>query len=257
MNDGRVFVTPLGDGAWWRVTFGGTQGNILDAATMAALTETFQDAQRHPHLKAIVLEGAGPHFSFGASVQEHLPDRVEAMLGQFRDLVIAVLESSTVVLAAVRGQCLGGGLELATLAHRIFAHTGAALGQPEITLGVFAPAASVLLPLRMRRAHAEDLCLTGRIVMAEEAAKMGLVDAVVAHDPADAALEWATQHLGGKSARSLRLAVQAVRSELISRVSTQLPIVERLYLQELMTSADALEGLRAFLDKRPARWTDA
>ena len=252
-----VTVETLDDGAWWRLTFGGSKGNILDGRVMAALTEQFREARRQPALKAIVIQGAGDHFSFGASVQEHLPDHVEAMLATFRELIEAALDSSMVILAAVRGQCLGGGLELATVAHRIFAHTSAKLGQPEIMLGVFAPAASVLLPMRMRRADAEDLCLTGRLVSAQDASRMGLVDEVVDHDPAEAALAWARAHFSAKSASSLRFAVQAVRQDFVARVKAQLLNVEHLYLRELMSSADAVEGLNAFLEKRPARWTNA
>ncbi len=161
-----------------------------------------------------------------------------------------------VVLAAVGGQCLGGGLELVSLAHRVFARPDARFGQPEICLGVFAPAASVLLPARLCRAHAEDLCLTGRLVQAPEALALGIVDQVV-DDPSEAALEWARTHFASKSARSLRLAVRAVRGDLAGRLKTELPAVERLYLDELMKTADAVEGLRAFLDKRPPQWRNA
>ena len=252
-----VTVEKLDDGAWWRLTFGGSKGNILDGRVMAALTDRFHQALVEPSLKAIVIQGAGDHFSFGASVQEHLPDHVETMLAHFRELIEAALDSSIVILAAVRGQCLGGGLELASVAHRIFAHGSAKLGQPEIALGVFAPAASVLLPMRIKRAHAEDLCLTGRLVSAREACDMGLVDEVVDGDPTEAALAWARAHLAARSASSLRFAVEAVRQDMVARVKAQLPFVERLYLRELMTSGDAVEGLTAFLEKRPAHWTNA
>jgi len=162
-------VVPVDDGAFWRVTMGGKKGNILDTALMDALVGVFDEAKRTPALKAIVLEGAGSNFSFGASVEEHLPDQVATMLTRFGSLMYAVVESGVVLLGAVRGQCLGGGLELVSLAHRIFATSESRFGQPEIVLGVFPPAASILLPDRVGRAHAEDLCLTGRSVFAEEA----------------------------------------------------------------------------------------
>lgn len=246
----------LDHGACWRVTFGGTKGNILDRATLAELAATFTRAQTDRTLKAICLEGAGSHFSFGASVQEHLPAEVPAMLAALRGLVLDLLESGVVVLAAVRGQCLGGGLELASVCHRVFASPESRLGQPEIALGVFAPLASIVLPARVGRAHGEDLCLTGRIVPAAEAKAMGLVDEIAA-DPADAALAWARTHLLPRSASSLRLAVRAVRSDLAARIRTELPVLEALYIKELMATADAVEGLQAFLDKRPPAWRDA
>jgi len=249
-----VTVTPLDDGAIWRVTFGGSKGNILDRALMAALRGVFRDARASAPLKAICLEGAGRHFSFGASVQEHLPDQVAGMLAEIRFLVTDLLDCQVVVMAAVRGQCLGGGLELASVCHRIFASHDAMLGQPEIALGVFAPIASVVLPERIGRANAEDLCLTGRSITAAEARAMGLVDELTTDDPADVALAWARTHFSQRSAMSLRLAVKAVRAGLAAKVRNELPALEALYLHELMVTDDAAEGLRAFLDKRPPVW---
>jgi cyclohexa-1,5-dienecarbonyl-CoA hydratase len=249
-----VQVVPLDGGAYWRVTFGASRGNIIDRPLVAALRRVFVDARFARALKAIVLEGAGGHFSFGASVQEHLPEHVGAMLEGMRGLILDLLDSQVVVIAAVDGQCLGGGLELASACHRIVASASATFGQPEIALGVFAPIASILLPERIGRAAGEDLCLTGRIVTAAEAHEMGLVDAVAPADPGGAALTWARTHFASRSASSLRLAVKAVRAGLAARVRTELPALEALYLNELMTTRDATEGLRAFLDKRSPAW---
>ena len=251
-----VRVESVDDGAFWRVTFGRGAGNILDLDTMSALTEVWREARRTPALRGVCLEGAGEDFSFGASVQEHLPDRVSAMLQGIRALSLAMLESAVVITAAVRGRCLGGGLEVASVCHRIFADPMATFGQPEIALGVFAPIASVVLPGRIGRAHAEDLCLTGRLVTADEARAMGLVEEV-ATEPADAAMAWMRAWLSHRSASSLRFAVRAVRADLASRLEIELPRLEAMYVSELMATNDAGEGLKAFLEKRPARWTDS
>lgn len=251
-----VQVDSLDGGAFWRVAFGAAKGNILDRATMRALAAVFREARTVRMLKAVCLEGAGSDFSYGASVQEHLPGEVPAMLADFRGLVLDIMDSGVIVAAAVRGQCLGGGLELAGVCHRVFASADARLGQPEIALGVFAPLASIVLPARIGRAHGEDLCLTGRVISAAEARTMGLVDEIAA-DPAEAALAWARAHFAGRSASSLRLAVRAVRADLASRIRTELPALEALYVNELMTTADAVEGLTAFLDKRRPAWRDA
>ena len=249
-----VHVEPQENRAFWRVTFGVAKGNVIDRALMSSLARVFMNARSSADLKAIILEGAGGHFSFGASVQEHLPDQAQAMLAELRQLVLDVFDSRIIVLAAVQGQCLGGGLELASVCHRIFASADAKFGQPEIALGVFPPIASIVLPERISRAHAEDLCLTGRIVSADEAHRMGLVDEVTAGDPAAAALAWAQTHLSAKSASSLRFAVHALRENLASRIRTELPELETLYLRELMATPDANEGLRAFLEKRRPVW---
>lgn len=247
-----VSVTTI-DRVIWRVTFGDATGNILHAQTIEALTETFQAALKDKTLCAIVLEGHGAQFSYGSSIQEHLPDQAADMLRRFHALVQAVLDSTVVTLAAVRGACLGGGLELAALCHRIFASPDATFGQPEIRLGVFAPIASLVLRDRVGPRAADDLCLSGRTIDAAEARDLGLVDDM-ADDPADAALAYARAHLVSRSASSLRLAVRAARAGLTARLAAEWPATERLYLDELMVTADASEGLRAFLEKRAPVW---
>ena len=161
------------------------------------------------------------------------------MLGRFRRLLLrAGRQPRSPVLAAVRGQCLGGGLELVSLCHRIFATADAKLGQPEIVLGVFAPMASLVLPERIGRAHAEDLCLTGRIGRRCRGARDGPRRRGRRRRPDEAALAWARTHLLPRSASSLRYAVRAVRAGSVARGSpTELPVLERLYLDELMATA--------------------
>jgi len=254
--DAPVRVEPTDEGSFWRVVLGGSKGNILDGKAMEALRRVFEAAGRETGLRAVILEGEGKHFSFGASVQEHLPGRVAEMLASFRETLLALFDSHVTHLAAVRGQCLGGALELVTCCHRIFASPGAKLGQPEIQLGVFAPAASLLLPERIGRGPAEDLCLSGRVVGAEEAARLGLVD-VLHEEPGEAALAWARDNLLRHSAASLRFAVRAARAGLRRRLADGLEELERLYLDELMETQDALEGLESFLEKRVPAWRNA
>jgi cyclohexa-1,5-dienecarbonyl-CoA hydratase len=251
-----VRVEPLDDGAIWRVTLATPKANIIDMEKSEQLCSIFSDAGADKHLKAIVLEGEGPHFSFGASVEEHLPGKFEPMLRGFHKLFGQILDSSVTTLAAVSGQCLGGGLELAAFCHRVFASANAKLGQPEIVLGVFAPVASVALADRIGRSRAEDLCLSGRSITAEEAREIGLVDEI-ADDPSEAALFYAREHLLKHSASSLRLAVRALRGGFAERFRKDLAEAERLYMETLMSTADAVEGLEAFVEKRPPSWSDA
>jgi cyclohexa-1,5-dienecarbonyl-CoA hydratase len=256
METSSLAITQLDDGAIWRVAIGGSKGNILDEAVTQALTGLFRDAAAAPHLKAICLEGQGAHFSFGASVPEHLPPHAGAMLAAFHGAVLAMIDSAVPMLAAVRGQCLGGGLELVSLCHRVVAAHDARMAQPEIMLGVFAPVASLVLAGRVGRGAADDLCLSGRSVTADEALAMRLVDQIAA-DPAEAAMAWARTHLLPKSASSLRYAVRASRHGLRTRLAVELPAIERLYLDDLMSTADAIEGLTAFMERRPVQWSDA
>jgi cyclohexa-1,5-dienecarbonyl-CoA hydratase len=241
------------DGALLRLRLARPKANVLDGAMVAALGAALDEHGARPQLKAILLDAAGPHFSFGASVEEHLPANCAAMLQGFHKLILRVAESPVPVLVAVKGQCLGGGLELASAGHLLFAAPDARLGQPEIQLGVFAPAASCLLPMRLPRCHAEDLLLSGRAIGPEEGVRIGLVNAV-ADDPEAAALAWFDAHLAPKSASSLRHAVRAAREGFSAELRRKLAVVERAYLEDLMRSRDAVEGLEAFLAKRPARW---
>jgi cyclohexa-1,5-dienecarbonyl-CoA hydratase len=254
-NGKPIRVEELDDGAIWRVVLATPKANILDMEKTELLCAVFDRARELHSLKAILIDAEGPHFSFGASVEEHLPGKCDAMIKGFHRLFGRILDSSVVTLAAVRGQCLGGALELVSVCHRIFATADAKLGQPEIVLGVFAPVASVLLSERVGRGAAEDLCLSGRSLPADEAQRLGLVDEI-ADDPTEAALAYARQHLLPRSASSLRFAVRAARVGFAKRFRRDLGEVERLYLEDLMSTADAKEGLQSFLEKRKPNWMD-
>ena len=243
------------DGALLRLRLSRPKANIIDAEMIAALRAALHEHLSGARLRAVLLEAEGPHFSFGASVEEHLPGSCAAMLHELHALILQLVASPVPVLVAVRGQCLGGGLEVAAAGHLIFAAPGATLGQPEIKLAVFAPAASCLLPERIGPSRAADLLFSGRGIGAEEAHRIGLVDAL-AEDPLQAALAYFEEHLAKRSAGSLRFAVRAARFDFVQRVRRKLAEVERLYLEELMATHDAVEGLTAFIAKRPAVWED-
>ncbi len=248
-----IRVERMDDGAVLHVVLNTPRANILDREKAVALTHAFEQARDDARVKVIVVEGEGPNFSFGASVQEHLPESCGAMLAAFHGMFRTMLDASVITLAVVRGNCLGGGLELAAFCHRVFAAEDARLGQPEIALGVFAPVASVILCERMGRGGAEDLLLSGRTIGAHEALRLGLVDEV-GENPLDAALSYARTNLVPRSASSLRWAVRAARLGFAERLAVELARLESMYLHDLMRTADANEGLRAFLDKRTPAW---
>lgn len=251
-----VKVEKLEHSAIWRVCLDRPKANLVDRAMVASLTEVFLAARQEPDLKAICIESSGPNFSYGASIEEHLPDKVGAMLADFHELFRVMAGTPVTLLAAVRGFCLGGGLELASFCHRIFAEPGAKLGQPEIKLGVFAPVGSLLLAERMGRAAAEDLCLSGRMISAECALELGLVDELVP-DPGAVALDWAREHLMPHSAAGLRHATRALRASFHRTFLHDLEEVERIYLEDLMTTQDAEEGIRSYMEKRSPSWRNA
>ena len=241
------------DGALLRLRLARPKANLVDAAMIAALHGALVTGREQRELRGVLLDAEGSHFSFGASVDEHLPERCAAMLSALHALILAMLEFPAPILVAVRGQCLGGGLEVAMAGGLIFATPDAQLGQPEMKLGVFAPAATCLLPRRVNQAVAEDLLFSGRSISGEDALAVGLVQAVAA-DPEAAALAYFQQHLAPKSAAALACALAAARGDYIADVRRRLALFEQIYLERLMRTHDANEGLAAFLAKRPPEW---
>jgi len=241
------------EGRLLRLRLNRPKANLIDAAMIDALDRALANHLDNAGLTGVLLDAEGPHFSYGASVEEHMPGQCQAMLTAIHGLILRMLEAPVTILVAVRGQCLGGGLEVALAGHLLFAAPDAALGQPEMKLGVFAPAASCLLPELIGPMRALDLLLSGRTVSGAEAAEMGLVRGAQS-DPEQAALAYFREYLQPKSASSLRYAIRAARSDYAARMRTKIKSVERLYLDDLMQTHDAIEGLGAFVAKRAAQW---
>jgi len=241
------------DGKLLRLRLNSPKANVIDAEMIEALDAAFSDASTSTKALAILLDHSGPHFSFGASVEEHLPNQCADMLKSLHSLIKTMLASPAPILVAIKGQCLGGGLEVAMAGNMIFAAPDAMLGQPEIKLAVFAPAASCLLPRLVARQHAEDLLYSGRSISGERAAEIGLAVGTNAN-PEAAAIEYFEQSLHGLSASTLRHAITAARATFCAEISADLDRVEKLYLETLMSTHDAVEGLEAFVAKRPAVW---
>ena len=174
MSDSPLKVWLEHNGALLRLRLARPKANIVDAEMIAALSAAFVTHRGNPGLLAAIVDHEGPHFSFGASVEEHFPEQCEQMLRSLHGLVGAMLDWPKPILLCVKGQCLGGGLEFAAAGHLMFLAPDAQLGQPEMKLGVFAPAASVLLPARIGQARAEDLLYSGRSIDAPTALAWGL-----------------------------------------------------------------------------------
>jgi cyclohexa-1,5-dienecarbonyl-CoA hydratase len=254
---------PLGvwrerDGRLLRLRLARPKANIIDAEMIAALSRALDagvEKGTAPALRGVLLDHEGPNFSFGASVPEHLPASCAAMLRSLHALILKMIDYPVPILVSVRGQCLGGGLEVAAAGHLLFAAPDARLGQPEIQIGVFAPAASCLLPERVGRAVAEDLLLSGRSIDAGEALRVGLANAV-AIDPEAAALAYFNQHLARRSSAALGFALVAAREGMAGRVRAKLDTFEALYCTQAMAAHDPIEGLNAFIEKRQPVWED-
>jgi cyclohexa-1,5-dienecarbonyl-CoA hydratase len=253
MSESPLKVWLEREGALLRLRLARPKANVLDAQMGGALAAALDLHRGNPGVLAALLDHEGPHFSFGASVEEHLPERCAEMISAFHGLLNRMLAWPKPILVAVKGQCLGGGLEVACAGSLIFVAPDAQLGQPEINLGVIAPAASVLLPQRIGQARAEDLLYSGRSIDAPSALAWGLA-AEVAQDPSAAAVQYFEKNLMGKSAAALACAVRAAREPFCDLTAARLADVETLYLEKLMATRDATEGLQAFIEKRKPKW---
>ena len=229
--------------------------NILTRHVLADLRTALRDLSHDTALRVAMLTAEGPHFSAGADVREHLPPHDAALIPEFLDTVAALEAFPVPVIAGVRGQCLGAGFELVQAVDLIVAGEGATFGQPEIRLGVIPPAACVLLPQKVPAALARWVVYSGDPITARAAEQAGLVTRVVPDGAVvDAAADLAAR-IGRHSAAALRLAKRAFRQAAADTSAGALRGAGDLYLRELMATADAVEGLRAFVEKRSPAWS--
>jgi cyclohexa-1,5-dienecarbonyl-CoA hydratase len=238
----------------YRITLDDPPLNILDIEMLEALRDAVGNIRPDRH--ALILDAAGEKaFSAGASVQDHLGDRVVTMLDRFHDCFRLLAKLDVVTIALVRGSALGGGCELAMACDFVLASDRAKFGQPEINLGVFPPVAAYQLSRIAPPRRGLELLLTGDTIDAQTAASLGLVNAVFpVADFAARADEW-LQRLWRQSASSLRFTKKAFRLAQSADFDERLAAVERLYLEELMKTSDANEGLNAFVEKRKPAWS--
>jgi cyclohexa-1,5-dienecarbonyl-CoA hydratase len=237
--------------AW--VTLNRPPLNILDIPAMKELSQALDRVL--PESDFVVFQGAGPKaFCAGAEVRDHTPERVAEMFGAFHGVFRRLARSGCITIAAVHGHCLGGGMELAAFCDFVLAAESAKFGQPEIKLGCFPPIAMVILPELCGLRAALDLMLTGKTIPAREALALGVVTRVVADDQLDASVDALLAELRMLSPAALHLTRRALTRTWRENFETRLAAVEQLYLGELMSTEDAREGIRAFLEKRAPVW---
>jgi cyclohexa-1,5-dienecarbonyl-CoA hydratase len=245
-------------GAVTEITLASPPGNILSLAMMKEIAAQMAIDRKNPHKKLIVFGAEGGHFSFGASVEEHTAERIGEMLPYFHSFLSGIIKSPVPTLAKVSGLCLGGGFEFVLACTFICAEKSAKFGLPEIQLGVFPPAACVLLPVRIGDAPAARMILTGDQVEAKMLQERGLLALLAEKGSLDAAVDdFYRMSLLPKSASSLHIAHRASRTILADAYDRHIAEVEEMYLKELMKTDDANEGIRAFVEKRHPKWKDA
>ena len=227
--------------------------NIIDIPMMRQLSRAVEADTSSCDFR--IFTGAGTKaFSAGVEIADHTPARVGEMLATFHDVFRRLARTNAVTIAVVPGHCLGGGMELATFCDFVIATESASFGQPEIKLACFPPVALLTFPRLASMRAALDLILTGRTITAREACELGLITLVVPDAKLDSAVEALLGELTALSPVALRLTRRNLRARLDADFEARLQEVEKVYLDELMKSDDANEGIRAFLEKRAPVW---
>src|SRR3989442_5363445 len=239
-----------------RMTFARPPLNVFNIAMMREMGEALNECLPQRDLAAIVFDAApGTRaFSAGVAVEEHVPETVIQMLDSFHSVFRLLAQISRPVIAVVDGPALGGGCELVAACDIVIASERARFGQPEIKLGVFPPVAAILLPRIIGENRASELILTGEMIDAGEARRLGLVSYVVPSAELEQKTESLLVKLRELSASSLAMARAALDLGGRSGFESVLTEVENLYLNELMKTEDASEGVHAFMEKRKPEW---
>ncbi|HKW13009.1 MAG TPA: enoyl-CoA hydratase/isomerase family protein [Candidatus Krumholzibacteria bacterium] len=252
-----VTVNDDHDGRVREIVLGGKRGNLITESLVEDFRAVMRSAATDRRLKLIIITGDRNLFSYGADVGEHLPEQIAKVLPLFHKLIGELLACDVPTLARVSGYCLGGGFEIALACSMLWCDKTAKLGLPEISLGVFPPVAAVLLPLKTSRTVAADLMLTGRVISGPEAHTLGIANTVMPRSLFTAQLrDFIVTYILSKSASSLRHANVAVMAGVRQRYQEEIPAMEKLYLDKLIRTHDAIEGAQAFLEKRVPDWRD-
>lgn len=230
--------------------------NVLNIAMMDEINDALAGLRDHPTAKVLVIAGEGKAFSAGVDVGDHAADRIDAMMASFGKLFQLLRGFTIPTVAVVDGAALGGGCEVATFCDIILASDKAKFGQPEIKLGVFPPVAAAVFPELVGRSRSLALLLTGDVIPAADAERMGMVYKVFPAAEFAAGVDEFLKKLTACSKVILEMTKRAVdggrgldRMDAIARA-------EHLYMHEMMATADAHEGLAAFLEKRAPHWTN-
>lgn len=239
-----------------RITFARPPLNIFNTAMMREIGDALNDCAKQTDLVAIVLDAAegSRAFSAGVAVEEHVPETVVEMLDSFHGIFRQLNQISRPAIAVVDGAALGGGCELVAACDLVIASDRSKFGQPEIKLGVFPPVAAILLPRIIGEKKAREMILLGEVIDAAEALRYGLVNYVVPATEVPARLANILTKLRDLSPSSLAMTRRAIEIAVGANFSHSLEQVENLYLQELMKTEDATEGLRSFMEKRKPAW---
>jgi cyclohexa-1,5-dienecarbonyl-CoA hydratase len=253
----RVDVIDESPGGWVRLVLNEPRGNLLSLGMVRAADRALDEVSERLPLRWVTVEGAGREFSFGAKIDEHLPAPMREVLPETHALLRRWLALPVPTAALVDGRCLGGGFELALACDDILATPESMFGLPEVKLGAMPPAGALLLPLRAGGSRAARAVITGDVRDAGYWHDAGLLSLTVPGTPLlDAARDWFETRLAPRSAVVLGEVALAARAVVRSMVEPLLADLERRYLDRLLATEDAAEGIRAWMERREPRWKD-
>ena len=238
-----------------RITLERPPLNVLDIPLLRELDAVLTSCAHEAETAVVVIEGAGQRaFSAGVDVRDHTRANVPEMLDAVHGVIRKLFLVPQVTIALVRGVCFGGGCELATSCDFIIASEDSSFATPEIHVGCYPPVALARFSSLIGYRHAAEMILTGRKFSAQEALTIGLINRALPSDQLEAGLAALLEELLGKSGAVLRIAVKGLRELSLKGFSDALRRSEDLYCNELLHTEDVEEGIRAFLEKRKAKW---
>ena len=228
--------------------------NIIDIPMMDELSAVLAEIESRSEISVIIFSGAGSCFSAGVDVAAHTPDQVAAMLEKFHRVIRSLIATRKVTIASIHGHCLGGGAELAMVCDLVYTSDDAQWGFPEIQLGCFPPIAVTALSALVGQKRASDLILTGRTIIGSDAAAIGLASGSVPGDELGRTVDQTVSKLCSLSPAALAITKKAIYAWDSMHFDKGLARSEKIYLDELMQTEDAHEGIQAFMEKRQPKW---
>jgi cyclohexa-1,5-dienecarbonyl-CoA hydratase len=229
--------------------------NVLDTVLLRELDKALSRCAGEPDVDIVLLRGSGGRaFSAGVDIRDHTPEKVPEMLEVVHGVIRKLIGLPQISIAAVRGLCLGGGLEIATSCDLVVASEESSFATPEILVGCYPPVAVARFAGLIGYHRAAEMILTGRRFSARDAQSMGLVNRVFSGEEFEAGVTGLRDELLGKSGAVLRLAVAGLRELALQNFDQALRRSEQIYCDQLLKTADVAEGVSAFLAKRPPAW---
>lgn len=242
------------DGPLARISFTHPPLNVFDFQMMDEVSEALQELQQRPEISVVVISGGERAFSAGVDVAVHTPDQVPTMFQKFHGLILALAKFPKITIAEVHGVCLGGGAEFAMLCDMCFTAESAKWGFPEITLGCYPPVACAALAALVGQKRAADLIFSGRTFSGAEAAAWGLANEAHPEGELQQAIQQTVDRLLKLSPAALAHAKKAFYAWDSIHLDKGLARAEKIYIEELMQTEDAKEGIQAWLEKRTPEW---